>query len=120
MAHFAELNQDNVVLRVIVIHNDELLDENKNESELKGVEFCKNLFGGNWIQTSYSGSIRKNYAGVGYLYDIVRDAFIPPQPFPSWVLNENTCIWEAPVACPGSFNSYYWDEEKQVWVEVKI
>ena len=95
MAHFAELDANNIVLRVIVVHNNELMD-NGRESEAKGVAFCQSLFGGNWKQTSYHANFRKNYAGIGYTYDATRDAFIAPQPDPSWVLNEDTCRWEDP------------------------
>lgn len=94
MAHFAELDATNTVTQVIVVHNNELLD-NGVESEAKGIAFCQSLFGGNWVQTSYNASIRKNYAGVGYTYDPVRDAFIPPKPEEgNWILNEDTCRWE--------------------------
>jgi hypothetical protein len=95
MAHFAELNEDNVVLRVVVVGNEMLL-ENGQESEAKGVAFCKQLFGENtnWIQTSYNGSFRKNYAGIGYTYDVNRDAFIPIKPEgDGWTLDENLCVW---------------------------
>ncbi len=94
MAHFAQLDESNIVTQVIVVHNNELLD-NGVESEAKGVAFCQSLLGGNWVQTSYNGNIRKNYAGVGFTYDQTRDAFIPPKPEEgNWVLNEDTCIWE--------------------------
>jgi hypothetical protein len=115
MAHFAELNIDNVVLRVITIHNNEIMD-NGVESENKGVKFCESLFGGVWKQTSYNATIRKNYAGIGFVYDLARDAFIPPQPFSSWVLDENTCRWIAPVAYPTDGMEYYWDEFTLSWV----
>jgi len=117
MAHFAQLNDNNVVTQVIVVANQELLD-NGIESENKGIQFCQSLFGGNWIQTSYSGTIRKNYAGVGYSYDSTRDAFIPPKPFDSWILNENTCLWEAPVPRPLDSLDYFWNEELQQWEKV--
>jgi hypothetical protein len=95
MAHFAELDENNVVKQVIVIHNNELLDENDNESEQKGINFCVAHYGGTWIQTSYNGNIRKNYAGIGMTYDPVRDAFILPKPEEgNWILNEDTCQWE--------------------------
>lgn len=95
MAHFAELDENNVVKQIIVVHNNELLDENGKESETKGIAFCQLLFGGNWIQTSYNGNIRKNFAGIGYTYDEQRDAFIPSKPDEGdWVLNEETCQWE--------------------------
>jgi hypothetical protein len=94
MAHFAQLDESNIVTQVIVVHNNELLD-NGVESEAKGAAFCQSLLGGNWIQTSYNGNIRKNFAGIGYTYDSARDAFIPPKPEEgNWVLNEDTCIWE--------------------------
>jgi hypothetical protein len=73
---------------------------------------------GTWIETKMDGSIRKNYAGIGYTYDKTRDAFIPPQPFPSWALNEETCLWECPVAYPEDGNIYNWNEETQTWDEV--
>lgn len=95
MAHFAELNQDNIVLRVIVVGN-EMLFENGQESEAKGIAFCKQLFGENtnWIQTSYNGNLRKNYAGIGYTYDASRDAFIAQKPEgEGWTLDEELCIW---------------------------
>lgn len=94
MAHFAELDDNNIVQQVIVVSNNELLDESGIESEQKGINFCTNLFGGRWIQTSYNGSIRKNYAGKSYLYDPIRDAFIAPTCHEEAVLNEQTCQWE--------------------------
>jgi hypothetical protein len=118
MAHFAQLDENNKVLQVIVVHNNELLD-NGDESEMKGIAFCQTLFPGtNWRQTSYNANFRKNYAGIGFTYDPVRDAFIPPQPFPSWTLNENTCRWDAPVPMPQDGKRYVWDEPTQSWVEV--
>ena len=118
MAHFAQLDENNVVTQVIVVHNNELMD-NGQESEAKGIAFCQSLFGGTWKQTSYNGNIRKNYAGIGYTYDSGRDAFIPPKPFNSWLLNETTCLWEAPVVMPEDGQSYYWDEPTISWKEVK-
>jgi len=117
MAHFAELDANNVVLRVIVINNDELMD-NGDESELKGIAFCQSLFGGNWMQTSYNANFRKNYAAIGFVYDAVRDAFIPPQPFSSWSLDEDTCQWNAPVPYPADDKQYQWDEPTLAWVEL--
>ena len=116
MAHFAELDNQNTVLRVLVIANADTSDENGNEQEEIGIAFCQRLFGGNWKQTSYNGKIRKNYAGIGYTYDSVRDAFIPPQPFASWVLNAGSCLWEAPVAMPTDGKMYSWDEATTSWV----
>lgn len=97
MAHFAELDENNIVKQIIVVHNQELIDENNQENEEKGIAFCKSLFDGNWIQTSYNGKIRKNYAGIGYIYDEIRDAFIAPKPFPDWILDEETCTWKPPT-----------------------
>lgn len=119
MAHFAELDENNVVLRVIVVHNNELL-ENGQESEAKGIAFCQSLFGGNWKQTSYNSTIRKNYARVGHIYDAERDAFVSPKPFLSWSLNETTCQWESPVPYPADGKEYYWDESIINWVEVTL
>jgi hypothetical protein len=98
MAHFAQLDESNIVTQVIVVHNNELLEEDGTENPIKGATFCQSLLGGNWIQTSYNGNIRKNFAGIGYTYDPARDAFIPPKPEEgNWVLNEDTCIWEEVV-----------------------
>lgn len=123
MAHFAQLDENNVVLQVIVVHNNELMDGGV-ESEAKGIEFCQSLFSGtNWKQTSYNGKMRKNYAGIGFTYDAMRDAFIAPKPFPSWLLNEASCTWEAPIPMPtdaGTGNPpkrYRWDEATISWVE---
>ena len=95
MAHFAQLDETNIVTQVIVVHNNELLNEKGVESEAKGVVFCQSLFGGNWIQTSYNGNIRKNYAGIGFTYDPIRDAFIPPKAncHIEEALDEETCHW---------------------------
>ena len=122
MAHFAQLNENNVVLQVIVVHNNELLDDNNQEIETLGVAFCQSLFGQDtvWRQTSYNASIRKNYAGVGFNYDADRDAFIPPKPFPSWVLDEDTCLWGAPTPMPTEGGPYQWDEATTSWVKVAL
>jgi hypothetical protein len=117
MAHFAKLDENNTVTEVIVVHNNELLDENGNESEQKGIDFCISLFDGTWIQTSYNASIRKNFAGIGFTYDAERNAFIPPKPFASWLLNENTCNWYAPVEMVDTGKAQYWDEETLSWIE---
>lgn len=96
MAHFAQIDENNVVLQVIVVNNDELLD-NGVESEAKGIVFCQSLFPNTvWVQTSYNATIRKNYAGIGYTYDASLDAFIPPQPDSSCIFNPETCKWEEP------------------------
>ena len=118
MAHFAELDANNVVLRVVVIGNADTSDANGVEKEHIGAAFCEKLFGGTWKQTSYNGNFRKNYAGIGYDWDEARNAFIPPQPFPSWVINEATCQWQAPVAMPTDGKMYTWNEATQAWDEV--
>lgn len=117
MAHFAKLDGNNVVTEVIVVHNNELLD-NGVESEAKGISFCQSLFGGVWKQTSYNGNMRKNFAGIGYTYDSSRDAFIPQKPYNSWVLDEATCQWTAPVPYPTDGKKYTWDEASTNWVEI--
>lgn len=114
MAHFAQL-ENNVVKQVIVVSNQDILDENGQESEQKGIDFCSNLLGGTWKQTSYNAKIRKNYAGIGYTYDEGRDAFIPPKPFNSWLLDEDTCQWKAPVDYPTDGKRYTWNEETLAW-----
>lgn len=116
MAHFAKLDDNNIVENVIVVHNNELLDENGNESEQKGIDFCQSNFGGRWIQTSYNASIRKNYAGIGFSYDPTRDAFIGRKQYESWVLNEQTCRWEAPSPYPQDGKFYEWNEDTLSWV----
>ena len=114
MAHFAEIDENNKVIRVIVVNNSDCLKDGI-EDESTGIAFCQNLLGGNWKQTSYNNRIRKHYAGVGYTYDSDRDAFISPQPYPSWALDE-TCNWQAPVEMPLDDKMYSWDEDKLEWV----
>lgn len=126
LAHFAKIDQNNVVEQVIVVSNDDTSDANGNEVEEIGVAFCKKLFGADtkWKQTSYNNNFRVRYAGIGYTYNETLDAFIPPKPFDSWVLNETTADWESPVGpAPeltqeqiDSFSFYRWDEETQTWV----
>jgi len=116
MANFAQLDSENMVINVLVISNNELLDENGVEQESKGIEFCNTLFQGTWVQTSYNSSIRKNFASIGYFYDTSRDAFIPPKPYDSWILNEETCRYEAPIKKPDDNNFYVWDEPSISWV----
>jgi hypothetical protein len=117
MAHFAQL-ENNIVTQVIVVANQDILDENGQESEQKGIDFCSNLLGGTWKQTSYNGNIRKNYAGVGYTYDEGRDAFIAPKPYNSWLLDETKAQWKAPVNMPTDDKRYTWNEATTSWVEV--
>lgn len=118
MAHFAQLNEQNIVTQVIVVANEELLLDGI-ENEAKGIAFCQSLFGGEWKQTSYNGNICKNYAGIGYTYDSQRDAFIAPQPYPSWTLVEETCRWTAPVTYPIDGKIYNWDETTLIWIEIQ-
>lgn len=121
MAHFAEIDENGVVLRVLVVDNAQ---ENDGQNFL-----AKTLgLGGTWVKTSYNTNggvhssggtpLRKNYAGIGYTYDSVRDAFIPPKPFASWILNEDSCLWQAPVAMPTDGALYTWNEETTSWDSV--
>jgi hypothetical protein len=120
MAHFARLNSDNIVEQVIVVANKDTSDDNGVEDEIIGIAFCKRLFGSNtnWKQTSYNGNFRVRYAGRGYSYDSTLDAFIPPKPFESWVIDSDTVNWKAPLEEPTltqeqiDAGSYYrWDED---------
>ena len=122
MAHFAKLDDQNVVLDVNVVGNGTLNNLPFPESEPVGVAFLIDWSGGytNWKQTSYNANFRKNYAGIGYTYDAVLDAFIPPKPFPSWLLNTETCQWQAPTPYPSDGNMYTWDEATQLWVKVNV
>ena len=108
MAHWAEINENNIVVRVTVGDNN---DPNGDE----GYQWLVQNLGGTWIKTSYNGNIRKNYAGIGYTYDAARDAFIPPKPFDSWILDEATCRWEAPTPRPTDGFSYFWNETNLAW-----
>jgi hypothetical protein len=114
MAHYAQI-ENGIVVNVIVVNNNELLVDGV-EIESKGSEFCQSLFGGDWVQTSYNGTIRKQYAGIGYTYNETADVFITPKPFPSWSLDENY-DWQAPIDYPADGKLYSWDEANQVWVE---
>ena len=126
MAHFAKLNNDDLVLNVIGVHNNELLVDGI-ENEQKGIDFLNNFFStsDNWKQTSYNTGagvhrlggtpFRKNYAAKGDTYDEDRDAFITPKPYPSWILNDDTCNWEPPVAMPDDGQRYVWNEETVSW-----
>jgi len=119
MAHYAELDSNGVVLRVIVVANKDTADANGVEKESIGKAFCERLFGGNWVQTSYNGNIRKRYAGIGYTYRADLDAFVAPQPYSSWTLDANA-DWQAPVPMPTDGKMYSWDEAAQAWVEVTM
>jgi hypothetical protein len=122
MAHYARLDEINKVIRVHVLNNDVITDSEGKEQEQVGVDFLTNHNGGvGWYkQTSYNGNFRKNYAGVGYTYDQARDAFIPPQPYPSWTLNEDTCLWDAPTPRPEDGKRYSWDEATTSWKEEEV
>jgi len=120
MAHFAQLNDENLVTQVIVVANADTADQDGVENEAIGIEFCTNLLGGRWVQTSYNARIRKNYAGIGYKYDADLDAFIPPQPFASWTLDKSTAQWKAPVDYPTDGKRYTWNEETTSWDEVTV
>ena len=116
MAHFAKIGLNNKVISVVSVHNNELLDADGVEQEVLGCQFLEGITGwAVWKQTSYNANFRKHFAGIGYTYDEGRDAFIAPKPFNSWVLNEETCNWEAPVAKPDDENKYIWSEENQQW-----
>ena len=114
MAHFAEIDENNIVTHVIVVHNNELLLDGE-ESETKGIDFCEDLFGHrNWVQTSYNNNFRKQYASIGYSYDSDNDVFISIKPYPSWLLNDSF-DWVAPVSMPDDGNIHTWNEENQNW-----
>ena len=119
MAHFAQLDENNVVLQVIVIDNKDTADANGVEKEHIGAAFCEKLLGGTWKQTSYNGNIRKNYAGIGFKYHADIDAFVAPKPYASWVLNNTTAVYEAPVAKPATElpqgKQYSWNESTTSW-----
>lgn len=117
MAHFAMLNEENKVINVVVVDNEVIMSKG-TESELLGIQFLKDIFGQEtiWKQTSYNSSFRKNYACIAGSYDPKRDAFIPPQVYPSWILNEEHCKWEPPFPAPQDGNDYIWDESVQDWI----
>ena len=118
MAHFAQIDDNDIVVRVIVINNQTVDGLSFPESEPVGIAFCRSLYGDttNWKQTSYTGSFRKNYAGAGWAYDLILDAFISLKPYPSWLLNTTTCRWETPIPYPNDGGYYYWDESTVSWI----
>ena len=120
MAHFAKLDQNNIVLEVNVVANEVVNNLDFPDSEPVGVLFLNEWSGGYplWKQTSYNATFRKNFAGIGYTYDQVIDAFVPPKPFPSWLLNTDTAQWQAPVPYPNDGKMYRWDEYTKSWIEV--
>ena len=117
MAYFAKLGTGNIIEQVISINNSVITDSNGVEQEQLGVDFINKLYNTRdvWKQTSYNNNIRKNFAGIGYQYDQTRDAFIAPKPFNSWILNEDTCRYEAPVAYPNDGGRYKWNETNLTW-----
>ena len=130
MTHFAEIDALQRVIKVVVVDNADTQDKDGNEVESIGAEYLNDAFGGTWLKTSYNTldnthtlggtPFRKNYAGIGHTYDATRDAFISPQPYPSWTLDEDICIWEAPVARPDDGKAYSWDEDTTNWVEITL
>ena len=124
MAHFAKI-ENGVVTQVIVVDNKDTSDASGVEKEHIGAAFCERLFGGTWKQTSYNGNFRKNYAGIGFSYNAEIDAFVPPKPFNSWILNSDLAQWEAPVAMPEDAGTgdppkmYSWDEATTSWVLIE-
>jgi hypothetical protein len=132
MAYFAKLGTGNIIETIISINNSVITDANGIEQEQLGIDFINKLYNTNdiWKQTSYNtnGGIhnnggtpfRKNYAGIGYTYDETRNAFISPKPYNSWILNESTCRWEAPIAYPNDGQLYTWNEETQNWTLLNI
>jgi hypothetical protein len=140
MASFVKLNNDNFVIQGVALVN-EIFTVNNIEIEQIGIDFLNNLYKANdvWKKTSYntrggihyqadnntpsidqSKAFRKNYAGIGYYYDSIRDAFIPPKPFPSWTLNEDTCLWQSPIPYPNDGKMYQWNEEIGNWEEINL
>ena len=119
MAHFCELDNNDVVLRVIVVSNADTSTPDGTEVESIGIAFCQRLFGGNWKQTSYNNNMRVRYAGIGYTYDETLDAFIPPKPYPSWTLDNSTADWVAPVPYPTDGKVYSWNEADQSWTALE-
>jgi hypothetical protein len=118
MAHYAQIDENNIVTQVIVIDNKDTADANGVEKEYIGAAFCERLFGGTWKQTSYNGTIRKNYAGIGYTYDSTNNWFHSPQPYPSWVLDSNA-LWQAPIKKPEGIDKFYnWNEVTLSWDEI--
>jgi hypothetical protein len=115
MAHFAQIDSDNIVTQVLVIEQD-VVDTGLFGEPSSFVQTSYNTHGG--VHTLGGTPLRKNYAGIGYTYDSIRDAFIPPKPYNSWVLNETTCLWDAPVAMPTDDKRYSWDEDTTSWIEV--
>jgi hypothetical protein len=117
MAHFAKLDADNKVIHVSVVDNSVIRDDHGNENEQLGIEYLTNIHGySKWKQTSYHGTFRKNYAGIGFTYDENRDAFVPPNPYKDWILNEETCNWHPPIPMPSDTSvTWVWDHDTHEW-----
>ena len=123
MAHFAQLDENNVVINVLVLNNEDCVDEDGNESEAVGIAFCQSIMGADtvWKQTSYNHNMRVRYGSPGYTYNATLDAFIEPKPYPSWTLNTTTADWDPPTPDPSDENSLYaWHEGTLTWVEQDI
>ena len=119
MATFAKIGLNSKVIESLSVHNDVLKDANGMEQEALGIDFLTKLTGwAIWRQTSYNNNMRKNHAGIGYSYDEERDAFIPPKPYPSWLLDEDTCLWDSPTPYPDDGNRYERNESTKAWDEV--
>ena len=116
MATFAKIGLNSKVIESLSVHNDVLKDANGMEQEALGIDFLTKLTGwAIWRQASYNNNMRKNHAGIGFSYDEERDAFIPPKPYPSWLLDEDTCLWDSPTPYPDDGNRYEWNESNQSW-----
>jgi hypothetical protein len=111
MAHWAEIDKNNIVIRVTV---------GDNQDPDEGYQWLIDNLGGTWIKCSYNGKIRKNFPGAGYYYDSVNDYFVGPKPFESWILNKNTVIWQAPIKMPEDNNNYQWNEDSQSWDKIEV
>lgn len=123
MAHFAQIDQNNKVLQVIVINNEEIIDpQTGQESELLGVLFCQKLFGNStrWVQASYTERVRKNFPAEGYTFDPEYDAFYPPKPYKAWVLNRDSGKWEAPFDAPNDGTVYRWNDSIDNWEQEPV
>ena len=119
MATFAKIGLNSKVIESLSVHNDVLKDANGMEQEALGIDFLTKLTGwAIWRQSSYNNNMRKNHAGIGFSYDEERDAFIPPKPYPSWLLDEDTCLWDSPTPYPDDGNRYEWNESTKAWDEV--
>ena len=124
MAHFAQIDENGTVVQVIVVPNHKCINDKGEEDEQVGIAFCQSLIPGTqWVQTSYNGNIRKNYAGIGFTFDPTRDAFLTPKPFASWLLNEDTLDWDPPTPRPDTVTDGFflqWNEETTSWEEIEI